>query len=145
MNIPLYHADGRTVDCPSELVESWLKKPGWSRDCPASEPVAPVLDFASYDNTQLLHIASVNSLTIDSDATRAQVEELLRAKWGECGQPPHWLSSSVAMAAPQPEELDIPSSHSEDETIETPEEFAGRIHELRDEGEVATEEESTDG
>jgi hypothetical protein len=123
------YKDGDRKIVNLDLWRTVFQKEGWSKTEPV-EDVEPVLDFSPYDNAQLLHIASVTNVVVESDSDRATLEEQIRLMWSAGGKPSGWLESALAASAPvPPEEMEIPKTHSENPVVETPEEFAGRIAE----------------
>lgn len=123
------YKDGTRQFINAELWRTVFEADGWSKDAPQEE-VEPVLDFAPYDNAQLLHIAAVTNVVVDTNADRATLEEALRLMWSAGGKPPDWLQSALAAAAPiSTDEYaeGLPKAHSDPEIVKTPEEFAGEV------------------
>jgi len=123
------YKDGGSALVEKSQVVNWVAK-GWSEEAPPAEAVDPVLDFTPLDQPQMLHVAAILSLPL-SDGDRAALEDAIREKWVAAGRPSDYLEKALAETAPIPiEEMVIPLTNAEEETVETPEEFAEHVKDV---------------
>ncbi len=64
-------------------------------------------DLGGLDNEALLHVAAIANLQVPADASREDLETIIREAWEGLGSPPGFLENALAAPAPvAPEDFD---------------------------------------
>jgi len=115
MVIVKVYKGGSCHEVHPSTVELYLAK-GFTRSPDEGAPLE--IDLSPFDNSQLLHIASIANVIVPPDAERDAVEALLQSTWDGLGHPAGWLEACLAAPAPvAPEEVEVPPVHVDEEPV----------------------------